>query len=97
MKELTEEHLIDWWLNKYHNTSLKKIREEHPEWGDHNPEYTSHIFYDAYPVTQEQHDEWCEWAKKEVKKYFKLSKIGLNKSFGFIYLNTSPKVMKLKI
>lgn len=32
MKKVNDSDLINWWLEKYHNTNLDKIKETHPEW-----------------------------------------------------------------
>jgi hypothetical protein len=84
-KPLTENDLINWWLQKYHNTTLEEVFKEHPDW-------THRDFYPAYAVTQEQHDEWRKWALKECADYFRLGKKYAEKAFAFIYLNTSPAV-----
>ena len=91
-KELTEEMFLDWWLEKYHNTSIKKIQEEHPEWNDKNPDYNSRIFYETYPCTQAQHDEWYKWAIDTVAKHLRCSKKYAKRQFCFVYLNTAPNV-----
>jgi len=91
-KELTEEYLINWWLRKYHNTDLDEVFKLHPDWTHDNPEYSSHIFYSAYQVTQEQHDEWRAWAFEEFRKFQGLGKKYAERSFGFVYVNTSPMV-----
>ena len=31
-KQISEEDLINWWLEKYHNTNLERVMEEHPDW-----------------------------------------------------------------
>lgn len=84
-KELTEEMLINWWLVKYHNTTLEEIHKEHPNW-------TSKEFYAAFPVTDKQHDEWHDWMLKELQKYFKYSKKYVQRSSWAIYLNTAPSI-----
>ena len=90
MKEpLTEADLINWWLEKYHNTDLQKVAKLHPEWmdGEH-----ARDFYETYQVTQEQHDEWHKWAVKEFARYFKVSKKLAQKNFVWTYLNVSPQI-----
>lgn len=93
-KELTEDILINWWLEKHHNTNIAEIKKEHPDWTHDNPDYNSQMFYDLFPVTQEQHDEWKDWAFNTFKKHFKLSKVGAERAFSFVYLNCAPKVNK---
>jgi hypothetical protein len=94
--KLTEADLLNWWLKKYHNTSLEEVFKLHPDWTNDNPEYSSHIFYEAYQVTQEQHDEWQAWALEAFRKNFKLSKKLAERSFAYTYLNTSPMVLEQK-
>lgn len=86
---LTEEILINWWLTKYFNTTLAEVFAEHPDWD-------SHKFYSSFRVTQAQHDEWNEWAKKRFKEFFHLTDKGVNRSWGFTYLNTAPMVREDK-
>jgi len=91
--ELTETDLIDWWLGKYHNTSIKQILEENPEW-EANPSDHTKEFYDKYRVTQDQHDEWRKWAIDEIAKRKRLSKKYVERKFWLTYLNTAPSVIK---
>lgn len=92
-KKVSSKILINWWLEKYHNTDLDKILEENPKWKE-NPENYTRDFYNKYKVTQEQHDEWEVWAKEYTKKITKISIKNLNRSWWSIYLNTSPSVIK---
>ena len=92
--KLTEAYLINWWLEKYHNTNLEKVQAEHPDWTKDNPDYNSLMFYDAYPCTQEQHDEWLVWAKEKFAKHFRLTKKQVDRHFALTYLNVSPKVIE---
>jgi len=89
-KELTEEMLIDWWLTKYHNTTLKEVFAQHPDW-------TSKEFYPTFAVTEEQHNEWHDWMIKELMKYFCIGKKAARKDSWAIYLNTSPSVKTEKL
>jgi len=94
-KKLTETDLVNWWLDKYHSTNSEKVIEDHPEWDVGGKNWSSITFYDAYPCTQEQHDEWYEWAVREFKKHFRLSSIKRAKrDFAFVYLNTAPKIIE---
>lgn len=92
MKKVKIETLIDWWLEKYHNTNLKKVKKLHPEW-DKDPETHSREFYDTYKVTQAQHDEWEAWALNYTKKVTKLSMKAIKQSWWSIYLNSSPSII----
>ncbi len=59
--KLTEDDIVEWWLFKYHGIHLKDAYE--PKWGnDPKP------FYDKYPVTREQYDEWYAWLVKSLMK-----------------------------
>src|SRR6056297_2745856 len=94
-QKVTEEDLLNWWLGKYHDTSVKKVMEDHPEWDVGSKEWDSRIFYDTYPCTQEQHDQWYDWAIETIMKDFRIrSKKRAQKDFAFVYLNTSPKIIK---
>ena len=95
-KKLTEDDLVNWWLGKYHNTNLADVFKLHPDWTRDNPEYDSRIFYSAYPVTQEQHDEWRKWALEAFKKHFRLGKKAAERGFCFTYLNTAPMVVNAR-
>lgn len=96
MKKLDIDDLVNWWLDKYHNTNLEKVKKENPKWAE-NPEKYTRDFYSKYKVTQEQHDEWEEWAKGYAKKVTKLSKRAIDRSWWSVYLNASPSIINEKI
>lgn len=79
---------MDWWLNKYHNISIQWLMENEPEL------CKSPDWYKKYAVTEEQHDEWYNWAIDYMSKYYKMSKKMTKKRFCFDYLNCSPTVKK---
>lgn len=91
-KLVNNEDLINWWLKKYHHTSLKQIKKEHPEW-EKDPEAHSREFYSSYMVTEEQHNEWEEWAKEYVKKVTGLPKTLIKHGWWSVYLNTAPQII----
>lgn len=91
-KQLTDADIINWWLQKYHNTTIAEIHVLHPDWGGEG--WDSRTFYNAYKVTQEQHDEWHKWMLTELQKYFRCSKKYVERHSWVIYLNTSPTVAK---
>ena len=114
-KQLSDVDLINWWLEKYHNTNLEKVKEEHPDWKEIDEKVkairefrgwskeenyailqqqnaNTREFYSLYPVTEEQHDEWCEWAKEEIRKVTGYKKSYIEKHWWPIYLNTSPSI-----
>jgi hypothetical protein len=89
--KITETDLINGWLEKYHNTTIDKVLEENPTWKD-NPQEHTREFYDKYPVTQEQHDEWVEWAKETLRKTLRKSKKYIDRSWWSVYLNVAPTI-----
>ena len=93
MKATTED-LINMWLKDYHNTNLDEVKKLHPEW-EKEPEKHTHDFYSAYPVTQEQHDEWYEAVIDRLSKEHRRSKKYIRKAFAFDYLNCAPKVKNI--
>ena len=92
-KKVNGDELVNWWLEKYHNTNLTKVLEDNPEWVV-NPQDHTRDFYKKYAVTQEQHDEWEIWAKKYVKQITKANKKVLEVGWAWVYLDTSPSVIK---
>ena len=84
--EFTEDYFRDWWLQKYHNTNSKELVEKEPEL------CKTIEWFKKYPCTQEQHDEWYDWAIGEVMKKYKFTKKRAKYNFCFIYLNVSPYV-----
>ena len=93
MRKVNPNILINWWLEKYHNTNLDKILEENPEWKE-NPREHTREFYERYQVTKAQHDEWEKWAKEYTRKVTKASKYLLERGWGFVYLDTAPSIIK---
>lgn len=115
-KQISEEDLINWWLERYHHTNLERVMEEHPDWKEidekikainehrgwskeendairYQQNLNSREFYSLYPVTKEQHDEWYEWAKEEIRKVTGYKKSYIDKHWWSIYLNTSPTII----
>lgn len=90
MKKVDPYVLLDGWL-KYHNTTMKEVEENHPEWKE-NPSMHSREFYKKYAVTQEQHDEWEAWAKEYTKKSTKIRGKLFDRSWTWVYLDTAPNV-----
>ncbi len=93
MKQVKQEDLVNWWLEKYHNTNLTKVIEDNPEWKD-NPSDHSRDFHLKYAVTKEQHDEWEVWAKEYTRKVTKCSKKFLEHQWPWISLDASPSIKK---
>lgn len=84
---LSQEDLVDLWLKKYYGITLKEAFEKEP-WED------SREFYDRYPCTQEQHDEWNKEAKALFKKALKLNQNSADRSWVFTYMLTAPIVLE---
>ena len=94
-KELTNDDLINWWLEKYHNTNMDGVLKDNPDWDIHSKEWNSRTFYQKYPVTQEQHDEWEKWAFNAFTKHFRVSKTYAKRAWPYTYLNVSPSIKKV--
>jgi hypothetical protein len=92
--KLTKDDVINWWLERYHNINLKGVAEAHPEWDTSDPKYDSIVFYTAYEVTQEQHDEWKQWFDNELPKILKIPKYSWKRSSPFLYLDCAPQIKK---
>ena len=88
-RNVTIEYFINKWLKDYHNTNLDEVTKLHPEW-ENNPREHIHDFYKKYAVTKEQHDEWHEWAIKEIMRIWRISKKRAERAFTFDYLNCAP-------
>jgi len=82
----SREDLLNGWL-KYHNTTVEEVVANHPKEFLENPDW-----FKSYPVTQEQHDEWVEWAEEYLRKTTGLSKKLLQRSWGMVYLDCAPYV-----
>lgn len=88
MKTVDREILLDWWLEKYHNTNCKKIIAKYPKEILGSPEW-----FKMFPVTKEQETEWISWGKSYVKKTLRINDVLLEKQWPFIYLDCSPYVI----
>ena len=77
--------IINGWL-RYHGTTVQEVVEKHPE------EAKSGEWFDLYPVTQEQHDQWEDWAKEYIRKKTKFSKKRIERGWGLTYLYAAPKI-----
>lgn len=87
MKKADRNVLLNWWLEKYHNTSIDEVIKTHPKEVLESPDW-----FKLYPCTQEQCDEWEEWGKKYVKKETKCSNSMLEKGWGLVFLDCAPYV-----
>jgi hypothetical protein len=93
MSKLTIEDLLDLWLVPYHNITIDQVKAENPKWME-NPQGHMRDFYEKYPVSQEQHDEWYERAIDLISKKKRISKKRVKIMFTFDYLNCAPYVKK---
>lgn len=53
----------------------------------------SSIFYDKYPVTEEQYDIWKKEIKIVLKKKFRYNNALFDRSWAFLSLNVAPKLI----
>lgn len=88
-KRLTEDDVVNWWLEKYHSTTLEEVMEEHPEYNK-----DSRLFYKEYQVTEQQHDEWKAWLVKSLMKESGMGKKYTESHMWVIYLNIAPLIHK---
>ena len=84
---MTREDYLNWWLKKYHNTSVEEVIETHDKETLESPDW-----FKLYPVTQQQHDAWEKWARKQFKKEHRLTDKGVDRYWGFTYLDVAPYV-----
>lgn len=89
MKTVDRTILLDWWLQKYHNTNCDELIKKYPKEILENTDW-----FKMFPVTEAQEKEWIKWAKSYVKKETKMSKFFLEKQWPYIYLDCSPYVDK---
>lgn len=86
-KELKEEDFYNAWLQKYHGITIEELIEKEPEL------CKASEWYKKYAVTQEQHDDWYEWAITTLMKHYRWSRKSAQKNFCFEYLNLAPNVI----
>ena len=88
MKTLKREDFLNWWLKKYHNISVSGVINKYPN------EIRTPDWFKLFPVTQDQHDEWYNWAIDTISKELKVSKSIAKQKFAFDYLDSAPYVNK---
>ena len=86
--ELTEEFIIEGWLKKYHGITVKDMVDKHPKL------CKTSLWYEKYPVTQEQHNDWYDWAIDIISKTLRMSKKNTKRRFCFSYLNCAPNIKR---
>ena len=88
-KELTQEFIMDYWLFKFHNTTCEEVVKKHPKL------CKTYKWYEKYACTQEQHDEWYDWAIRYMAKYYGWSLKRTKERFVWDYLNCAPTVKNI--
>ena len=88
MKRPSENELRDLWLKKYHNIKMEKLLELLPKEVLQNSNW-----FELYPCTQRQHDEWVIECKELLKKKYKITKYIMDRGWGLLYLQCSPYVL----
>ena len=83
---LTEQDVMNWWLEKYHNTNCDEVVKRHPRLSK------TIKWYLKYQVTSEQYDEWREWAVTAIMKDKGYSRKRVERAWWAVELNTSPSV-----
>jgi len=90
MRKLPDrEEIMNLWLTKYHNTTVKEVIAKHPKEVLESPDW-----FKLYPCTKEQEDEWVKEAKSLLKKKYKMPKWLIEKGWWSVYLDCSPYVSK---
>ena len=90
---LTQDEIVNWWLRKYHKTTVEEQIALHPEYAE-----DSRIFYERFPIHQFQHDQWREWLLNRLSKDRRFK--GHSKSYieqsvlPWIYLDTAPMIIE---
>ena len=85
-KKLTRDDILNKWL-LHHNTSVKQVVENYPKEILAGPKW-----FDLFPVTEKQYDEWEVWCKKKLKKYY--TEIEIKKSWSWFALDCAPNIKK---
>lgn len=77
----------EWWLKKFHNTTIEEVARLHPE------ECKSPDWFKLYPCTKEQEAEWRAWAIREAAKDNGISIKQATMGFWSIDLDCGPYVL----
>jgi len=77
----SQEELIDLWLKPTYGISYESVKNKE-------------TFFEDYQVYKMQHDKWENQAIDLISKRMNLKKELVEKRWGFVYLNTSPKIIK---
>lgn len=87
MKTIERKILLDWWLQKFHNTTVDEVIATHSKETLENADW-----FKLYPVTQEQEDEWVKWAKSYIKRTLRMGNAMLERQWPYVFLDCSPYV-----
>jgi len=89
MRQVNRDDILNYWLKKYHNTTVEEVVQKYPREQLEHPDW-----FKLFPVTQEQYDEWEKWSKDHIRKVTKMSKKLLERQWPYIMLDCSPYVKK---
>ncbi len=85
-EKISSELILNQWL-KYHNTTIKEVEVKHPK------ELKKGTWFNYYPVTKEQYDEWNEWLVGYIKTITKLSIPRIKKDLPWVRLDFAPNII----
>lgn len=88
MRTIDRTILLDWWLEKYHNTNVKQVIETHSKEVLEDPNW-----FKLYPVTKDQEEKWIKWAKSYIKRITRMNDAFLERQWPYVYLDCSPFVI----
>ena len=88
MKKLPDrDEILNLWLFKYHNTTVKEVVDKHPKEVLESPDW-----FKLYPCTKEQYEEWKNEVKDLLRKKYKMSKRFIERGWWSIELDCSPYI-----
>lgn len=88
MKKVKREDLLNYWLGKFHNTNAVEVVANHPDKVD-SPDW-----FKLYPVTQEQYEDFEEWAIQHIMEVTKMSRTFTIKTMQYAMLDCAPYVKR---
>ena len=88
MNQINSKYVFPQFSQKASHLSLACTIQKHDKNILESPDW-----FKLYSVTQEQHDEWVNWAKEHVRKITKMSKKMINNVWWTIDLDCSPNVI----
>jgi len=87
-KQLTEEEFYNAWLVPCHGITVQWLIDNEPEL------IKTTDWYRKYAVTEEQYNEWYEWAIQRMMKHYKWSRKMAVSNFTLAGLNVLPSIKK---